>query len=50
MGKDKSKKRIVIRSRIPFPPTKVFADKKKEQKRRACRKKSDEDFPAFAPK
>ncbi len=42
MGKDKSNKRIAIRSRIPFPPTKVFADKKKEQKRKMCRGKPED--------
>ena len=32
MKKGKSKVRVIIRSRVPFPPTKVFADKKKGTK------------------
>lgn len=36
---------IKIRSRIPFPPTRVFADRKKEQKRRACRGKQNQFSP-----
>ena len=27
------------RSKVPFPPTVVFKDKKKEQSKTACRKK-----------
>ena len=47
MKRGKSKARIIIRSRVPFPPTKVFADKKKEQKRKACRGKSDDGVSSF---
>ena len=43
--KNKKKMRIAIRSRIPFPPTRVFADRKKEQKRRACRGKQNQFSP-----
>lgn len=39
MKKPKNKKRISIRSRIPFPPTKVFADIKKQLNKEVCRKK-----------
>ena len=39
MKKLKNKKRISIRSRIPFPPTKVLADIKKQRNKEACRKK-----------
>ena len=31
--------RVKIRSRIPFPPTRVFKDRKKESRKRACRGK-----------
>ena len=42
------KLRIIVRSRVPFPPTiKVFADKKKEQKCKACRGKSMTKIPLF---
>ena len=44
MAKNKSKKRIRIRSKIPFPPTKIFADRKKEQRRKACREKTGEEY------
>ena len=39
MKKLKNKKRISIRSRIPFPPTKMLADIKKQRNKEACRKK-----------
>ncbi len=29
--------RVKIRSRIPFPPTRVFKDRKKEGRKNACR-------------
>ena len=41
------KLRIIVGSQVPFPPTKVFADKKKEQKRKACRGKSDDGVSSF---
>ena len=38
--------RVKIRSRIPFPPTRVFKDRKKESRKRACRGKL-KSFPFF---
>lgn len=44
MAENNCKKRIRIRSRIPFPPTKIFADKKKEQRKKACREKTGKEL------
>lgn len=29
--------RLKIRSKVPFPPTRVFKDKKKERQKKVCR-------------
>jgi len=41
----KKKAVIVLRSRIPFPPTKVFKDRRKEASKKACRGRLNE--PSF---
>lgn len=41
----KKKAIIVLRSRIPFPPTKVFKDRRKEASKKACRGRLNE--PSF---
>ena len=41
------KLRIIVGSQVSFPPTKEFTDKKKEQKRKACRGKSNEGNSSF---
>ena len=38
MKPSKNKAAKLPRSKIPFPPTKVFKDKKKEESKTACRK------------
>ena len=47
MNEKQRKKKAIIafRSRIPFPPTKVFKDRRKEASKKACRGRLNE--PSF---
>ena len=38
----------MLRSRIPFPPTKVFKDRKKEALKKACRGRQTKSSSFFA--